>query len=57
MPAAEQKETFDAILVEALDKECSLEVIQAVHEQISDMVEDHKSSKAEEPPDHIQAGR
>ncbi len=49
MPAAEQKETFDAILVEALDKECSLEVIQAVHEQISDMVEDHKSSKAEEP--------
>lgn len=49
MPAAEQKEAFDAILVEALDKDCSLEVVQAVHEQISDMMEDHKASKEEEP--------
>lgn len=49
MPAAEQKEAFEAILAESLDKDCSLGVIQAVHEQICEMVEDHKASKEEEP--------
>ena len=49
MPAEEQKETFNSILREALDEDCSLGVIQAVHDQISEMMEDHKASKEEEP--------
>jgi len=49
MPAEEQKETFNSILCEALDNDCSLSVVQAVHEQISGMMEDYKASKEEEP--------
>ncbi len=49
MAADEQKETFNSILREALDDDCSLGVIQAVHDQICEMMEDHKSSKEEEP--------
>lgn len=49
MPAAEQKETFQAILGGTLEDDCNLEVVQAVHEQIAEMIEVHKESKAEEP--------
>ncbi|WP_411676552.1 DUF4317 domain-containing protein [Caproicibacter sp.] len=49
MPAAVQKETFQSILGEAVAEECSLEVVQAVHEQLSEMIEEHKASKEKEP--------
>lgn len=49
MPAAEQKEKFESILGETLAEECSYDVLQAVHGQLSDMIEDHKVNKEEEP--------
>ena len=49
MPAAEQKERFQAILGETLAEDCSYEVVQGVHEQITEMIEEHKSSKEKDP--------
>lgn len=49
MPAQAQKEIFNSILEEAVSEECSFEVVQTVHEQISAMVEEHKANKEEEP--------
>lgn len=49
LPAAEQKKTFEAILSNALEDTCSYEVVQNVHEQLSDMIEIHKESREEEP--------
>ena len=48
MPAAEQKAAFQSVLGEALESECSFEVVQTVHEQLCGMIELHKESKAEE---------
>ena len=50
MPAAAQKEAFDALLGDALEEECSLEVVQTVHEQIRGMIEERKADRAAEPP-------
>ncbi len=50
MPAAEQKETFQSILEETLSDDCSYEVVQAVHEQLRETMEEHKASKEPEPP-------
>lgn len=50
MPAAVQKETFQSILSEAVAADCSLEVVQAVHGQLSELIEAHKAQKDEEPP-------
>ena len=49
MPAAAQKETFASVLGETLEEECSLEVVQSVHEQLCEMIEEHKANKEEEP--------
>lgn len=49
MPAQAQKELFQSILEESVSEECSYEVMQNVHEQISAMVEEHKVNKEEEP--------
>lgn len=49
MPAETQKEIFNSIFEEAVSEECSFEVVQTVHEQISAMVEEHKTNKEEEP--------
>lgn len=49
MPAETQKEIFNSILEETVSEECSYEVMQTVHEQISAMVEEHKANKEEEP--------
>lgn len=48
-PAAEQKKSFEALLGSALDAECSLEVVQAVHDQLCQRIELHKESKIPEP--------
>ena len=48
MPAAEQKETFDSCIKETLGEECNFETVRAVHEEISQMIENHKASKEEE---------
>ena len=49
MPAAEQREVFQAVLEDALDEDLSFEVAQTVHEQFREMIEAHKQDKAAEP--------
>lgn len=49
MPAAEQKETFEAILSESLADGCNFDVVQAVHDQLNGMIEEHKANKEAEP--------
>ena len=49
MPAAEQKTSFEALLTRTLDDECSMDVMQTVHEQISECIEMHKESKVADP--------
>ena len=49
MPAAEQKKSFEALLMTALDEECNLEVVQTVHDQLRQCIEMHKESKVPEP--------
>lgn len=49
MPAAEQKETFQAVLEESLGEDCSYDVVQSVHTRLGEMVEEHKAGKEPEP--------
>lgn len=49
MPATEQKETFQAILEDALDEDLSYDVVQTVHDQLRDMIETHNADKTAEP--------
>lgn len=49
MSAAEQKEAFESALCGGLEEACSLEVIQAVHEQLSERIDEHKESGSTEP--------
>lgn len=51
MSAGLQKNTFGMVLTEALDGECSLEVVQAVHEEIREKLAIHKESKDVEVPE------
>lgn len=48
-PAAEQKKTFEALLTTTLDEDCSLDLVQTVHDQICQRIELHKESKIPEP--------
>lgn len=49
MAAKVQKETFQSILGSALEEDCSMQVVQAVHAQLSDMIQEHKESRDKEP--------
>ncbi len=49
MPAAAQKEIFGAILSDTVAEDCSFDVVQSVHTQLSEMIEEHKANKEEEP--------
>lgn len=49
MPAAVQKETFQALLGETLADDCSLDVVHAVNEQLCGLIETSKADK-EAPP-------
>lgn len=51
MSAGEQKEMFQSVLTDALGDSCSYDVVQAVHEQIRERIEQHKESKDPEPLD------
>ncbi len=44
-PAYEQKKTFEALLTKTLEDECTLEVVQSVHEQICQCIDMHKESR------------
>lgn len=50
MPAAEQKETFEAMLSDTLGEDCSLEVVQTVHEHLRNVIEEKKQEKSPEVP-------
>ena len=47
-PAAEQKKSFEALLASSLENECSMEVVQQVHDQLRQCIELHKESKVKE---------
>lgn len=49
MPADIQKETFQSVLSETVSDSCSYDMVQAIHEQVCGMVEEHKMHKDEEP--------
>ena len=49
VPAAEQRERFQAVLEDALDEDLSFEVAQTVHERLRDMIETHAQEKIPEP--------
>ena len=51
MSAGEQKETFKTVLAESLEEDCSFDVLQSVHEQIREAIEQHRESKDPEPLD------
>jgi len=48
-PAEEQKKSFEALLSNALGDQCSMDVVQTVHEQIRQCIELHKESRDPEP--------
>ena len=49
MSAPEQKVAFQNALVDSLGDTCSLDVVQAVHEQLSSQIAEHKERKVPEP--------
>lgn len=49
MPATAQQENFRTVLGEALEEDCSYEVVQAVHDQLREMIAVHKENKEREP--------
>lgn len=44
-PAYEQKKTFESLLGTALEEECSMDVVQSVHDQLRQRIELHKESR------------
>ena len=49
MPAAAQKENFQAALADSLEGESSYEVVRAVHGQLREMIALHKENREREP--------
>lgn len=49
MSAGEQREAFQTALSQSLADACSLEVVQAVHEQLTERIAQHRESKDPEP--------
>ncbi len=49
-PAAEQKQTIGELLENALQEECSVEVMQAVQETVRTRIDEKKQAKDPEPP-------
>ena len=49
MPAAEQREVFQAVLEEALEEDLSLDVVQTVHDTLRERLEENDKDKTAEP--------
>lgn len=49
MPAAVQKEVFQSILGDAMEKDCDYGVVQAVQEHLGQIIAAHKENKVEDP--------
>lgn len=48
MPAAQQKQSFAVLLSASLEEECSMDVVQSIHEQLTQQIAMHKESKVPE---------
>lgn len=48
-PAAVQKESFEMLLTTSLGDECSMEVVQEVHNQLCQRIQMHKEAKVADP--------
>ena len=48
-PAAEQKKSFEALLTTSLGEECSLDVVQTVHDELCQRIDMHKEAKIPDP--------
>ena len=46
---ADQKKSFEALLTTSLGEECSMDVVQSVHNEIRERIEMHKEAKVAEP--------
>ena len=49
LPAGAQKERFEGLLSDALEQDCRFDVLQSVHEQLTERIALHKESKDPEP--------
>jgi hypothetical protein len=49
MPAQEQKETFNALLTDTMADDCSYDVIESVHTELSNIIDTHKENKEDDP--------
>ena len=49
MSAPEQRAAFESALADAMGGECSLDVVQGVHERLTTKILEHKESKDPEP--------
>lgn len=49
LPAQQQKQSFEALLTTSLGEECSLDVVQTVHDELCQRIALHKESKVPEP--------
>lgn len=49
LSAPEQREAFETALSDSLGVECSMELVQAVHEQLRERIDLHKESRDPEP--------
>jgi len=49
IPAAEQKKSFEALLSTALQEDCSMDLMQTVHNEIRERIEMHKEAKVADP--------
>lgn len=49
MPAMVQRETFQSMLGETLEEECSMELVQTVQSHLGQMIDNHKESKDPQP--------
>ena len=49
IPAAEQKKSFEALLSTALQEDCSMDLVQTVHNEIRERIEMHKEAKVADP--------
>ncbi len=47
--AADQKKSFEAVLTTALGEDCSMDVVQGVHDNLYQSIQMHKESKVAEP--------
>ena len=49
LPADIQKETFNTIVEKVAEEQCNLHVVKTLHNQLNEMILEHKEQKVEEP--------